>query len=308
MRRLRTLLQLLAFPALLAVLVTSPGTRAHAQGGTSWTASIDDIRRVASLVPGPRPVRINFLKFAESRRTKNFSVKDAPATPSVQARTAFQVMYSDSYVMVDAGMDLQVHRFFGRGVEEPYDATAAAQVERAVRGARLIVVTHEHGDHVAGVIRTPLAAELASKTILTKAQIDVLRTKPQMPEIQLSAEQAARYIMVDYDAYLPIAPGMAAIKAGGHTPGSQMIYVALQSGAEYLLIGDATWHMDGVRLMKGKDAPWVTEDQNAVLDQLRWLNQLSRTTPRLVIVASHDEEQHAELVKSGVLSNRLEIR
>jgi hypothetical protein len=27
-----------------------------------------------------------------------------------------------------------------------------------------------------------------------------------------------------------------------------------------------------------------------------------------VIVASHDQEQHAELVKAGVLSNRLEIR
>jgi glyoxylase-like metal-dependent hydrolase (beta-lactamase superfamily II) len=305
---MRILLQLLAFPALLAVLVTSPGTPAHAQGGTPWTASIDDIRRVASLVPGPRPVRVNFLKFAESRRTKNFSVKDAPATPSIQARTAFQVMYPDSYVMVDAGMDLAVHKFFGRGVEEPYDAAAAAQVERAVQGARLIVVTHEHGDHVGGVIRSSQAAALAPKTILTRTQVEVLRTKPQMPEIQLSAEQAARYIVVDYDAYLPIAPGMAAIKAGGHTPGSQMIYVALQSGDEYLLIGDATWHMDGVRQMKGKDAPWVTEDQNAVLDQLRWLNQLSRTNPRLVIVASHDEEQHAELVKSGVLSNRLEIR
>jgi hypothetical protein len=60
--------------------------------------------------------------------------------------------------------------------------------------------------------------------------------------------------------------------------------------------------------MKGKDAPWITEDQNAVLDQLRWLNQLSRTDPRLVIVASHDEEQHAELVKGGLLSNRLEVK
>jgi glyoxylase-like metal-dependent hydrolase (beta-lactamase superfamily II) len=101
---------------------------------------------------------------------------------------------------------------------------------------------------------------------------------------------------------------MALVKSAGHTPGSQMVYVALASGREYLLIGDATWHMDGVRLMKGKDAPWVTEDQNAVLDQLRWLNQLSRTDPRLVIVASHDEEQHAELVKRGLLSNRLEVK
>jgi len=36
------------------------------------------------------------------------------------------------------------------------------------------------------------------------------------------------------------------------------------------------------------------------------LNGLSRTAPNLVVVASHDEEQHAELVHKGVLANRLE--
>jgi hypothetical protein len=64
--------------------------------------------------------------------------------------------------------------------------------------------------------------------------------------------------------------------------------------------------MDGVRLMKGKDAPWVTEDQPAVIAQLTWLNGLARSAPNLTVVASHDEEQHAELVKNGVLTHRLE--
>jgi hypothetical protein len=157
-------------------------------------------------------LRINVLKFAESHRTKNFSIKGAAADPSVQARTVFQVVYGDGYVMVDAGMDQQVHKFFGRGVEEPYDADAARQVERALRGARLIVVTHEHGDHVAGVIRTPFASELAPKTILTRTQVQTLLTNPQMPEIKLTAEMATRYLVVDYDRYLPPAPGIAPSK------------------------------------------------------------------------------------------------
>jgi len=297
---------------LIALLVAAGAARAldvpvHAQDpAAAWTASLEDVRRTAALIPGRRPLRINFLKFAESRRTKNFSVKDAPATPSIQARTAFQVMYADGSVMVDAGMSLDVHKFFGRGVEEPYFPDAARQIEQAVRRATLIVVTHEHGDHVAGVIHTPLARELAPKTILTRAQVQILTTKPQMPEITLTEELARRFVVVDYDMYFPLAPGIALIKAGGHTPGSQMVYIALESGREYLLIGDATWHMDGVRLVKGKDAPWVTEDQGAVLDQLTWLNELSRTAPHLVVVASHDEEQHAELVQKGVLANRLE--
>ena len=271
----------------------------------AWTASIKDVRSVAATIPGARPLRINVLKFAESHRTKNFSIKGAAADPSVQARTVFQVVYGDGYVMVDAGMDQQVHKFFGRGVEEPYDAEAARQVERALRGARLIVVTHEHGDHVAGVIRTPLASELAPKTILTRTQVQTLITNPQMPEIKLTEEMARRYLVVDYDRYLPLAPGIALIKAPGHTPGSQMVYVALQSGREYLLIGDTAWHMDGVRLVRGKDAPWIAEDESALLNQLQWLNELS-TERNLFIVASHDDEEHADLIRKGILGGRFE--
>jgi glyoxylase-like metal-dependent hydrolase (beta-lactamase superfamily II) len=271
-----------------------------------WRASLSNIRATAALIPGRRPLRLNILKFAESRRTKNFSIKGAPAEPSVQARTAFQVVYADGQIMVDAGMDQQVHRFFGRGVEEPYDTEAAAQLERALTAARLIVVTHEHGDHVAGVIRTPRAQELAPKTILTRSQVQTLLTTPQMPEIKLTEEMAARYLVVDYDRYFPLAAGIALIKAPGHTPGSQMVYVALESGREYLLIGDAAWHMDGVRLIKGKDAPWITEEQNAIISQLKWLNEVSRSEPSLVIVASHDDEEHADLIRKGMLGGRFE--
>lgn len=271
-----------------------------------WTASLSQIRETAALSPGARPLRINVVKFAESRRTKNFSVQGAPAAPSIQARTAFQVVYADGTVMIDAGMDEQIHRFFGRGVDEPYDAAAARTVADGVSRARLIVVTHEHGDHVAGVIRSPRANELASKTILTRDQVRVLVSSPQMPEIRLTPDAVARYRVVDYDAYMPVAPGMAAIKAAGHTPGSQMIYVVLESGREYLLIGDVTWHMDGVREVKGKDAPWVTEDREAVLAQLAWLSALSRTDPQLLVVASHDEEQRVDLIRRGLLGSRFE--
>jgi glyoxylase-like metal-dependent hydrolase (beta-lactamase superfamily II) len=112
--------------------------------------------------------------------------------------------------------------------------------------------------------------------------------------------------VVDYDLYYPVAPGMAFIKAAGHTPGSQMVLVTLDSAREILLVGDSTWHMDGVRQIVGKDAPWITEDQPAVLDQLRWLNGLGRTDPKLVIVASHDDEDRHRLVEAGVLGGKLE--
>jgi glyoxylase-like metal-dependent hydrolase (beta-lactamase superfamily II) len=274
----------------------------------AWTANINDVRQVARMTPGMRPLRINVLKFAESRRTKNFSVKGAPNVPSVQARTVFQVVYPDGYIMIDSGMGEQVHKFFGRGAVEPYYADKAKQVEQALAGAKSIVMTHEHGDHVAGVIRGSLANALAPKTVLTRAQVQTLETNPQMPEIKIAEDIASRYVVMDYDKYFPFAPGIALIKAPGHTPGSQMIYVALESGREFLLIGDTAWHMDSVRQMKGKDAPWITEDEDSIMAQLKWLNGLQASEKNLFVVASHDEEQQKDLIDKGILGNGLENR
>jgi glyoxylase-like metal-dependent hydrolase (beta-lactamase superfamily II) len=302
--------------AILILAAAAAAARAQQPGATksldaardksAWTADLSDIRRVAALIPGRKPQRINVLKFAESRRTKNFSVKGEPPQPSVQARTVFQVMYPDGYVMVDAGMDLTVHKLIGRGADEPYFGDQAQLVDKALRGARAIIFTHEHGDHVSGVIRTPYLAELAPKTILTRTQVDTLMTKPQFPEIGLTAEQAQRYRIIDYDKYMAFAPGWALIKAPGHTPGSQMMFITLDNGREYLLIGDAAWHMDGVRKTTGKDAPWIVEDTASVNDQLKWLNGLLTTEKNLVIVASHDDDEHKDLIARKLLGGRLE--
>jgi glyoxylase-like metal-dependent hydrolase (beta-lactamase superfamily II) len=295
----------------LALLFSVVTIALHAQQSfaparAAWSADLADIRRVATLIPGRKPLRINVLKFAESHRTKNFSVKGEPATPSIQARTVFQVAYADGNVMVDAGMDLPMHKQIGRGAEEPYFAEQAQQVDKALRGARAIIFTHEHGDHVTGVIRTPYLAELAPKTILTRAQVHTLETTPQFPDLRITEEQAQRYHIIDYDQYGAFAPGWVLIKAPGHTPGSQMMFITLDSGREYLLIGDAAWHMDSVRKVTGKDAPWIVEDTSAVNNQLTWLNGLYNSEKNLVIIASHDDDELKELVARKLLGGRLE--
>lgn len=293
------------------LLLSYVGVAACAQPSAvaeAWSANWAEIRNVAAMIPGKRATSINMLKFAESHRPKNFSVQGAPAIPSVQARTVFQVVFADGYLMIDSGMDREVAQFFSHGAPDPYDQTADAEIQTALRGANAIIATHEHGDHVAGVIRSPFVDELAPKTVLTTEQIKTLETDPQMPEIKLTPEMASHYIELDYRQYYPFAPGIALIKAPGHTPGSQMIYVVLQSGREYLFIGDVVWHMDGIRQVKGKDAPWIKEDQASVMSQLRWLNALYRREKDLVIVASHDDEEQKALIAEHLLGSRLELQ
>src|SRR5258706_9437134 len=292
---------------LLGVLLCLGALPALAQTrAPAGSVDLNETRHVAAMIPEARGWRTNVAKVAEGRRTKNFSVKGAAKDPSIQARTAFQVVYRDGTVMVDSGMDLQVHKFFGRGVEEPYFPDQAREVERALRAAKAIAMTHEHGDHVAGVIRSPFFAELAPKTVLTRTQVQTLMTEPQMPEIKLTPDVAKRFIVIDYDKYYPFAPGMALIKAPGHTPGSQMIYLVLDSGKEYVLAGDVAWHMDGVRTITGKDAPWITEDEPSIGAELAWLNMLTKTEKNVTVVLSHDEEQRLDYIKQKLLGDRLE--
>jgi glyoxylase-like metal-dependent hydrolase (beta-lactamase superfamily II) len=290
---------------LLALGLASAETLA-AETSSPWSADIDQVRQVGRMIPGPRPLRVNVIKFAESRRPKNLAVKGLPAEPSVQARTAYQIVYADGTVMVDTGMDLATHQFFGRGVEEPYFPQSAARVAQALRSARAILVTHEHGDHIAGLMRSESFGELAPKTVLTRLQLQTLQNEPQIPELRPSPEMAARLRIVDYSDTMAFAPGIALIKAPGHTPGSQMVYVALQSGRELLLAGDVAWHMDGVRLNTGKDAPWIKEPPELMAAELNWLNGLFRSEKNLSIVISHDEEQRREYIAQGILGDGFE--
>jgi glyoxylase-like metal-dependent hydrolase (beta-lactamase superfamily II) len=287
-------------------LVCLAQTALAAEPAPPWHADLAEIRQAAGMIPGPKPLRVNVIKFAESRRTKNFAVKGLPAEPSVQARTAYQIVYADGTIMVDTGMDLATHRFFGRGVEEPYFPEANARVAQALQKAKAIIVTHEHGDHVGGLIRSDRFAELAPKAVLTRGQLDTLLNEPQMPELRPTPEMASRLRVIDYSGIMAFSPGIVLIKAPGHTPGSQMVYVTLQSGKELLLAGDVAWHMDAVRLNRPKDAPWIKEPAELMAAELDWLNGITRSESNLSIVISHDEEQRRAYIEQGVLGDGFE--
>jgi len=249
------------------------------------------VRRAATAIPGAQPSSINYIKVAESHRPLSEIIEGGSQERYVSARTAFQVVYPSGSIMIDSGMDQAVHKFFGFGREEPYWLDRNAAVQDALRKANLILITHEHGDHVAGVIRSEARKELAAKTILTREQVRTLSLYPQMPEIRLTPEAARNYILVDYESHLPVAPGIVLIKAAGHTPGHQMVYVRLESGREHLFIGDVAWTLANVTQFKLRPAATmrrISEDAQALLHQLRWIKD-TMEQEKLVVIPSHDD-------------------
>jgi glyoxylase-like metal-dependent hydrolase (beta-lactamase superfamily II) len=266
------------------------------------------VRLASVAVPGELATSINFTKVAESHRPYAAIIDGGSDDTFVSARTAFQIRFPAGSIMLDTGMDQEVHRTYGFGRVEPYWQDANDNVQSALRDARLIIITHEHGDHVAGVIRSDYRDELVSKTILTKDQVRTLTFAAQIPQIKLTPEQARDYVVVDYELLLPVAPGVVLIKSPGHTPGHQMVYVQLAKGEEFLFIGDIGWSLDNITKLKLRPAATIArvkEDPQALMNQMIWIKQVM-DEDGLIIIPSHDDRLLTRYVEEGLLGTSLQ--
>jgi len=274
----------------------------------AFDAELSHIRRLAALLPGPLPMAVNGIRVAASIRPNKFVIEGGDDSAVTMPRTAFQVVYPDCTVMVDSGLDQETHDSFSTpDKREPYFPEAFAKLQQALNAARMIVLTHFHADHVAGVTRAANFNELAAKTIISDETAKCLLTTPHRPHLAMTAEQVNRLTVVGYKQYYPVAPGMVLIKAHGHSADHQMVYIALQSGREILHSVDVGWVMENIRQIKGKAAPWVKEDVPAVMGQLRWLRNLRRNEKNVTILVTHDDALFTTLTQSGVVGRDLAL-
>jgi glyoxylase-like metal-dependent hydrolase (beta-lactamase superfamily II) len=256
-------------------------------------------RAVARAIPGDLPTSIAYLILETDSTPLSDLVANAAKTKVANPTPVFQVGFPHGWIMVDAGMDRETARRAGdKGVffDEAYASAVAA-----LRAASLIVITHEHYDHAATVVQSAVSDELAPHTMLTRQQVERLTHAPPLITM-LDSTKVNRYIVVDYDHVLPIAPGVVLIKAPGHTPGSQVIYVQLASGREVILAGDVAWHRIGIETETQKPDS-IREDRGPIAGELKWLHAAEQTG--VAVVVSHDGDQLAMLERSGVLHQGL---
>lgn len=262
------------------------------------------VRALARAVPGELPTALHFITYADWRGPASYALERAPAESVDVTFPVFQVHYRRGWIIVDAGSDREV-----AGPEVIYSQQRYNQVQQALRLARLILVTHEHHDHVAGVIRSPFLSEVAPKTLLNRAQVRTLLERPSVPAIRLDSITAARYLTVEFDLLMPVAPGVVLIRAPGHTPGSQMVYTRLFSGQEVILVGDIAWLMRGIQDPQQKPdsiSRDLGEDRAGILRQLEWLNQLAATS-KIAVLPSHDRGWLNTWRQRGVLKEGLDL-
>ena len=267
------------------------------------------VRNAATSIAGDLPQSIAYAKVAESHRPYSDIIEGGSDETFISARAAFQIRYAQRSIMIDSGMDEEVHRYYGFGRVEPYFAETNEGLQRALLAASQIIITHEHGDHVAGVIRSPFLDQIASKTLMTEAQVKTLINNPQLPQIQITEEQAKNFRVVEYGTILAVAPGVVLIKSPGHTRGHQMLYVKTANNREYLFIGDIGWSLDNITELKLRPAQTIArigEDPDALMKQMIWIKD-RMDQDGLIIVPSHDDLLLKKYAAEGILSNSLRL-
>jgi glyoxylase-like metal-dependent hydrolase (beta-lactamase superfamily II) len=270
-------------------------------------ADLAAIRALSAVLPGALPVGVNGIRVAASIRPRKFVIEGGDESPVTMPRTAFQIVYPDCTVMIDSGLDKATHDSFSPDKPEPYFPEAFAKLQRALDAARLIVLTHFHADHVAGVLSAPNFPALARKTIISYETANCLMNTPHRPHLRLSQQQVDAFIRLDYPRYYPVTPGVVLIKSPGHSVDSQMVYIRLQSGREILHSVDSAWILDNILQVRGKAAPWVKEDVPAIMGHLRWLKHIHDNETSVTILVTHDDALFERITRDGIVGDKLTI-
>jgi glyoxylase-like metal-dependent hydrolase (beta-lactamase superfamily II) len=270
---------------------------------SSFELRLPEVRRVALASRDPLPLRLNVIAVAESEKPLVGALGGFHRGGLRMPWTAFQIVYADSSLVVDAGADAGLHR--ERGARGSFHADRFAACQDALRRASAILFTHEHPDHVGGAARSPHLAELKERMLLTDEQ---LANTAALAESGLAEDVRAGLRPIPAERPLRVAPGVVLIRAPGHTPGSQIVYVRLANGRELLLVGDIAWHRRHFEEPRGHPrlSSWILgEDLPRVLAQLRALHEAWRDEG-VVVVPSHDGAYLDELVAAGLLGSGFE--
>lgn len=280
-------------------LISLVGSQLPAQADHFNSELLPTLRRAATLIPGDAPTRVNFVLLNPFTLPLGYAIENGGADTVAGGYPVFQIRFPHGWIVVDAAVDRTYWPDSKTFVEDDYRA-----IHETLRGARLIVVTHEHDDHVLGVLISPFLAEIRAHTILTTPQVQSLMARPNNPRIKIDSTVAARYVVTDYEPMMPIGPGVVLVKAPGHTAGSQIVYVRLKSGVEILIAGDVAWNMAGIDSLRQKPVASTSsfggEDRVAIAKELRWLQSVAG--PQTVVLVSHDVAWLNKLAARGLLT------
>lgn len=187
-------------------------------------------------------------------------------------------------VMIDSGLSrtaAETMQF------SDYDTAAQQRIDAQLRRAGLVLFTHEHIDHQGGLLALNDRAAL-DKARFNPGQLPGNRWSdmlpwpaPPLPTASITGTQPQA-----------VAPGVVVIPAASHTPGSQMVFVRLADGREFLFAGDISTLAESWQQIRARSrllGDFIAPENRAeVFAWLRTVQAWHREAPAMQIIPGHD--------------------
>ena len=249
------------------------------------------LRSLGDALPGARPTAIAVRLVAADRSSADLLAAGAGVKRRLYSVLSFRLTRPNAPpVLIDTG--LAGPNAPQRHIEYT-DSHQQAGLDADMRGAGLILATDESPETLSGLARLAATPAGAGAGVVDRARLN----PRQLP-------QATRAAGLPWPAGLalapaipgpeprPVAPGIVVIPAGAPTPGSQMVYVHLADGREYVFAGPvAPYAMNVTELRTSSRLAQLWQGAQDRAGAMRWLvtlRRLQREAPALIVVPGRD--------------------
>ena len=265
-----------------------------------YNLDMQAVRQMAASMPGPKVQDIQVEKIAEMRFAKAMVMAAEPWQATPIPVYSYKLEFPRSSIVIDTAMsNLDLVPDF---MVNSFDQAAYQRMLQAMDTAEHIVITHEHFDHIGGLVAHPRVSELKPRIVLTEEQF---AHPDRMLPLRYPDAVFDDYQPLHYDSLHALAPGVVLIKAPGHTPGSQMVYIQQADGREVLLLGDVSWQMRNIHAVRERPlfiTALVRENRGQVINQFKALHELKQREPELAMIPGHDAEVMQAMLDQGVIT------